>query len=116
MVADAERYRLDDLEQRKRATARNELEIYCRVVTSGLIKRGINNCNTKALLEKCEQTIQWLEKGPLASTEETFAKKEDIERLWIVILFEPSAPLLKPQEEEQIPSVANGRKIAEEVD
>ena len=85
MIADAERYRLDDLEQRKRALARCELETYCRDLKLGLCKKGIKHPMKKTLIEKCQQTIQWLDNGPLATSEEMVAKKENLTRLRNVI-------------------------------
>jgi len=43
MIADAERYRMDDLEQKKRALVRCELETYCRDLKSSLNKKGIEH-------------------------------------------------------------------------
>ena len=85
MIADAERYRLDDLEQKKRALARCELDTYCRDLKSSLSKRGIKHPMKKTLIEKCQQTIQWLENGPFATSEEMVAKKESIIHLRNVI-------------------------------
>ena len=86
MIADAERYRLDDMEQKKRALVRCELETYCRDLKSSLDKKGMKHPMKKTLIEKCEQTIQWLENGPLATSEEMVAKKANITRLRNVIL------------------------------
>ena len=85
MIADAERYRLDDLEQKKRALARCELETYCCDLKSSLSKKGIKHPMKKTLIEKCQQTIQWLDNGPLATSEEMVAKKENLTRLRNVI-------------------------------
>lgn len=79
MIANAERYRLDDLEQRKRAAARNELELYCYHTKSSIER--VNQSLKEALLDMIEQTIQWLENGPLASVEEMELKKKNIEHL-----------------------------------
>lgn len=82
MIADAERYRLDDAEQRKRSLARNDLEDYCHDVKK-LVDGNPNNHSSAMILLKtmCDQTIKWLSVGPLASVEEIVAKKEKIGRL-----------------------------------
>jgi len=85
MIADAERYRLDDLEQKKRFLARCELDTYCRDLKSSLSKIGIKHPMKKTLIEKCQQTIQWLDNGPLATSEEMLAKKESITHLRNII-------------------------------
>ena len=82
MVADADRYRLQDAEQRKRSLARNDLEDYCHDVKK-LVDGNPNNHSSAMILLKtmCDQTIKWLSVGPLASVEEIVAKKEKIGRL-----------------------------------
>jgi len=79
LVANSERYRLDDIEQRNRATARNELEYYCLDVQK--LVKNIQHPEKKALVEKCEQAIKWLALGPLSSVEEMTEKKQEIRRL-----------------------------------
>jgi len=80
MILDAECYRQDDLEQRKRATAGGELEGYCKDVLKLLAE--INHHDKKTLEDKCEQTIKWLDESPsLPRTEEMTAKKKEIQCL-----------------------------------
>ncbi len=87
MIADAERYHQDDLEQQKRATARNDLESFCSD-TKSKIERAHHPLKG-ALLEMIERVIQWLENGPLASVGAMDRKKQNIERLLHTVLFDP---------------------------
>ena len=61
MIADAERYHQDDLEQQKRATARNNLESYCSDTKSKI--ENVYHPLKEALLNMIERAIQWLENG-----------------------------------------------------
>lgn len=80
MIADAENYHLDDLEQRKRAASRNDLELYCYNTKSSL-KGALDESLNGALLDMIEQTIQWLENSPLARVEDIELKKKSIEHM-----------------------------------
>jgi len=80
MIADVENYRLDDLEQRKRAASRNDLELYCYNTKSSL-KGVLDQSLNGALLDMIEQTIQWLENIPLASVEDMELKRKNIEHM-----------------------------------
>jgi len=105
MIADAERYRQDDLEQEKRATARNDLESFCSDAKSKIER--VYHPLKEALLEMIEQTIQWLENGPLASVEVMDTQKLNIERLLDTILSDPRVSLV-----EAVPmNVPIGREI-----
>ncbi len=80
IIADSERYRLDDEEQRKRAISRNDLELYCYDCKSKIER--LNHCpNKETVLEMIELTILGLENGPLPTVEEMESKKKEIERL-----------------------------------
>lgn len=76
MIADAERYRLDDLEHRERAAARNELELYCYNAKSSIER--VDQSLKGGILELIQQTIQWLKNGPLISVEQIESKKKTI--------------------------------------
>jgi len=93
MIADAERYRLEDVEQRKRATTRNELEYFCRDTKTSADTITHYSDNKRNLLEICVDTINWLDDDSLPTVEEMEAKKEEIQQLWnatMVILPDPS--------------------------
>ena len=105
MIEDAERYHQDDLEQEKRATARNGLESFCSD-TKSKIER-VNHPLKEALLEMIEGVIQWLENGPLASVEAMDRKKQKIERLLHTILSDPQVTLV----EEGPRNVPVGREV-----
>ena len=106
MIEDAERYRQDDLEQEKRATARNDLESFCSD-TKSRIER-VNHPLKEALLKMIERIIQWLENGPLASIESMDRKKRHIERLLNTILSDSQISLV---EEVPVNVHAVGREI-----
>jgi len=93
MIADAERYHQDDLEQQKRATARNDLESFCSD-TKSKIERAHHPLKG-ALLEMIERVIQWLENGPLASVGAMDRKKQNIELLLHTILSDPQVSVVE---------------------
>ncbi|KAJ1414173.1 Heat shock protein 70 family [Sesbania bispinosa] len=70
MVRDAERYKADDEEVRKKVKAKNLLENYAYEM------RG----RVKKLEEAVEETIEWLERNQLAEADEFEFKKQELER------------------------------------
>ncbi len=97
MIVDAENYRLDDLEQRKRAASRNDLELYCYNTKSSL-KGVLDQSLNGALLDMIEKTIQWVENSPLACVEDMELKRKNIEHM----LNKPKIPSFDHQLEDPL--------------
>jgi len=70
MVKDAERYKAEDEEVRKKVKAKNSLENYAYEMRD----------RVKKLEKAVEETIEWLERNQLAEAEEFEFKKQELER------------------------------------
>lgn len=126
MVADAERYRLDDVEQRKRSSTRNELEYYCWDAKTSTANITAHSATKSDLLEMCDYTIDWLDDDPSVTVEEMMVKKEEIKQLWNAMNIlpdgNPSEASLEdarpnaPIEGEEIIPVAEWLEVIEEID
>jgi len=76
MIADAERYLCEDLEQQKRALARNKLDYCCQDAISSV--ENVVHSLKKHLMEKCERALNTT---TTASTEEMVAQMAEINSL-----------------------------------
>lgn len=76
MIADAERYRRDDLEQQKRALTRNKLDYCCQDAISSV--QNVTHSSKKDLVEKCERALN---NSSSASNDQMLAQMDEINRL-----------------------------------
>ncbi|XP_029440585.1 heat shock 70 kDa protein-like [Rhinatrema bivittatum] len=85
MVQDAEKYKADDDAQRERISAKNSLESYTFNVKSTVedenLKDKISEEEKKSIMEKCNQTISWLENNQLAEKEEYEHQQKELEKV-----------------------------------
>ncbi|MBN3321781.1 HSP70 protein, partial [Atractosteus spatula] len=85
MVQDAERYKADDDAQREKIAAKNTLESYAFNMKSSVedenMKGKISEEDKKKVVEKCNQTIAWLEKNQLAEKEEYEHQLKELEKV-----------------------------------
>merc|ERR1740122_807334 len=69
MVNDAEKFKDDDDKQKERISAKNSLESYCFNMKTTLedehVKGKIGEDEKKTILEKCDETIKWLDANQL---------------------------------------------------
>nr|CAG4649976.1 EOG090X020Z [Sida crystallina] len=83
MVDEANRFRDQDEKQRCRVTAKNNLEAYCYQVKSTLdddaLKDKIKDSDRRVILDKCNETISWLDANQLAEQEEFEHKLKEVE-------------------------------------
>uniref|UniRef100_A0A023F628 Putative heat shock protein 70b n=2 Tax=Triatoma infestans TaxID=30076 RepID=A0A023F628_TRIIF len=82
MVADAEKYKAEDDNQRERIAARNQLENYVFGV-----KQAVDECGSKLteedkskLRSKCDEAIKWLDNNTLADKEEYSHKLSQLQK------------------------------------
>uniref|UniRef100_T1I0A2 Uncharacterized protein n=2 Tax=Rhodnius prolixus TaxID=13249 RepID=T1I0A2_RHOPR len=82
MVADAEKYKAEDEQQRERIVARNQLENYVFGV-----KQAVDECGDKLsesdkgqLKSKCDEAIKWLDRNTLADKEEYAHKLSELQK------------------------------------
>lgn len=83
MLAEAERYRDQDQQQREKVEARNKIESYVFTVKQAVQECGdrLNETEKKTVLDLCEETIRWLDNNTLAEKEEFVHKLEEIQKL-----------------------------------
>lgn len=85
MVNDAEKYKAEDEIKRENITAKNSLESYAFSVKSTVqddnLKGKISEEDMKKMLEKCDETINWLENNQLADKEEYKHRQKEMEKV-----------------------------------
>nr|AGH18393.1 70 kDa heat shock protein form 4 [Alvinella pompejana] len=72
MLSDAERYREEDEKQRERISARNALEQYVYSYKQAVSENAdkLSPADRDVVVEKCEETVRWLDSNSLAEKEE----------------------------------------------
>uniref|UniRef100_A0A3Q3EKU9 Heat shock protein family A (Hsp70) member 2 n=1 Tax=Labrus bergylta TaxID=56723 RepID=A0A3Q3EKU9_9LABR len=120
MVQDADKYKAEDELQREKIVAKNSLESYAFNVKSSVqdenLKGKISEEEQKKLIEKCDETITWLENNQLADKEEYQHQQKELEKVCNPIisrLYQGGMPASSCREEAG--SAAQGPTI-EEVD
>jgi len=85
MLADAEKYKAEDDHQKERISAKNGLEAYCfnmkSTVEDDKFKDKISEADHKKIIEKCNDTINWLEQNQMAEIDEYKDKQKEVEGL-----------------------------------
>ncbi|ALC44139.1 Hsc70-4 [Drosophila busckii] len=85
MVNDAESYRQADEQQRERVDAKNQLESYCFQMRSSMednqVASRIADADRETILQKCTETINWLDANQLAEKPEFEHKRQELERI-----------------------------------
>uniref|UniRef100_A0A3Q3MRE3 Heat shock protein family A (Hsp70) member 2 n=1 Tax=Labrus bergylta TaxID=56723 RepID=A0A3Q3MRE3_9LABR len=85
MVQDADKYKAEDELQREKIVAKNSLESYAFNVKSSVqdenLKGKISEEEQKKLIEKCNETITWLENNQLADKEEYQHQQKELEKV-----------------------------------
>merc|ERR1712114_78648 len=83
MVADAEKFKAEDDQQKERIAAKNGLESYCfnmkSTVEDDKLKSKISESDLKTISDKCEETIKWLDQNQSAEVDEFKHKQSEIE-------------------------------------
>ncbi|CAF92123.1 unnamed protein product, partial [Tetraodon nigroviridis] len=85
MVQDADKYKAEDDRQREKVAAKNSLESYAfnmkSTVQDDNLKGKISEEDLKKVVDKCEETITWLEKNQLADKEEYQHQQKELEKV-----------------------------------
>nr|AAR97294.1 inducible heat shock protein 70 [Rhabdosargus sarba] len=85
MVQDSEKYKAEDDMQREKITAKNSLESYAYNMKSSVedenMKGKISEEDKKMVIDKCNQTISWLENNQLAGKEEYQHGQKELEKV-----------------------------------
>jgi len=83
MVNDAEKFKDDDEKQKERISAKNNLESYCfnmkTTIEDEKVKDKIAEDEKKKIVDKCDETIKWLDANQLAEVEEFQDKQKEVE-------------------------------------
>ena len=83
MVNDAEKFKAEDDKQKERISAKNGLESYCFNMKTTLddekVKDKISEDDKKAITDKCDEAIKWLDANQLAEVEEFNEKQKEVE-------------------------------------
>jgi len=92
MVADAEKYKAEDDKQKERISAKNSLESYCFNMQSTVedenMKSKMSEDERTKILDKCKETIGWLDANQTAETDEFKDKLKEVEALCNPIITE----------------------------
>merc|ERR1711945_65586 len=79
----AEKFKAEDDKQKDRVSAKNELESYCFNMKTTLddekVKDKISEDDRKAISDKCDEAIKWLDANQLAEVEEFADKQKEVE-------------------------------------
>jgi len=85
MVADAEKFKAEDVAHTERLQAKLSLESYCysmrQTAEDEKLKDKISPDDKAKILEKCEETIKWIDANQLAETAEFKSRQSEIENL-----------------------------------
>jgi len=83
MVNEAEKYRSEDEKQKETISAKNALESYCfnmkATMEDDKLKDKISESEKKTILDKCNETIKWLDGNQLADKEEYEHRQKELE-------------------------------------
>uniref|UniRef100_A0A1A9X5U4 Heat shock 70 kDa protein cognate 4 n=1 Tax=Glossina brevipalpis TaxID=37001 RepID=A0A1A9X5U4_9MUSC len=83
MVNEAEKYRSEDEKQKETIAAKNALESYCFNMKATLdeenLKTKITESDRSTILDKCNETIKWLDANQLADKEEYEHRQKELE-------------------------------------
>lgn len=83
MVNEAEKYRSEDDAQKDRISAKNALESYCFNMKATMedekLKDKISETDKKVILDKCNDTIKWLDANQLGDKEEYEHRQKELE-------------------------------------
>lgn len=83
MVNEAEKYRSEDEKQKETISAKNALESYCfnmkATMEDDKLKDKITDSDKTLIMDKCNDTIKWLDANQLAEKEEYEHRQKELE-------------------------------------
>lgn len=99
MVQESEKYKAEDDLQREKVAAKNSLESYAYHMKSSVedenMKGKISEEDKKMVIDKCNQTISWLENNQLAEKDEYEHQQSELEKVCkpvVTKLYQGAAP------------------------
>ncbi|XP_073975817.1 heat shock protein 68-like [Rhodnius prolixus] len=83
MISDAERFKDDDDNHKKRIAARNKLESFIYGVRNAVEDCGdkLSNDDKITLTKKCEEAIKWVENNPMVNEDKYFDKLSEMTKM-----------------------------------
>merc|ERR1712012_1070397 len=85
MVNDAEKFKADDEKQKERISSKNGLESYCfnmkTTIEDEKMKDKISDDDRKAINDKCDEAIKWLDANQLGEKAEFVDKQKELETM-----------------------------------
>jgi len=85
MVNDADKFKAEDEVQKERIAAKNGLESYCfnmkATIDDEKVKEKISDADKKAINDKCDEAIKWLDGNQLGEKEEFADKQKEVEEV-----------------------------------
>lgn len=85
MVNEAEKFRNEDEKQREKITAKNALESYCfsmkQTMEDTSLKGKLSDPDKKTIMDKCNETISWLDRNQTAEKDEYEFKQKELEQV-----------------------------------
>jgi L1 cell adhesion molecule like protein len=85
MVNEAEKFKAEDEKQKDRIAAKNALESYCfglkQTCEDPNLKDKLSEADKKSILDKCNETISWLDSNQTAEKDEYEHKQKEVEQL-----------------------------------
>ncbi|KAJ6635559.1 Heat shock 70 kDa protein cognate 4 [Pseudolycoriella hygida] len=85
MVNEAEKYRSEDEKQKETVSAKNGLESYCFNMKATMdednLKGKISDADKTLILDKCNETIKWLDGNQFAEKEEFEHRQKELEAI-----------------------------------
>jgi L1 cell adhesion molecule like protein len=90
MVDEAEKYKSEDDAQRDRISAKNNLESYAFNMKSTMeddkVKDKVSDEEKQQVVEKCKETIEWIDKNQAASKEEFELQQKELEKVCMPVV------------------------------
>jgi len=90
MVRDAEQYKDEDNKQKDRISAKNSLESYAfnmkSTVEDEKLKDKISADDKQKILDKCSETLKWIDSNQLAEKDEYEHQQKDLEKICMPIV------------------------------
>ena len=83
MVRESEEFKAEDDKQKERIAAKNGLESYCfnmkATVEDSQMKDKIPEADRTTILDRCSETLKWLDANQMAETDEFSYKQKELE-------------------------------------
>merc|ERR1711944_233176 len=90
MVNDAEKFKAEDDKQKERISSKNGLESYCfnmkTTIEDEKMKDKISDDDRKAINDKCDEAIKWLDANQMAEKDEFEAQQKELEQACMPII------------------------------